>query len=185
MRMRSSCPADREAMLLQRRDKVGEPVRGKLELPGGRWRAGEPPEVAVAREVKEETGLDISELLSETGTSRHRRNRACGYVGRSRWSMGSKAPIPPCMSYSSVLARVSRSASRGRPQIPAGGRSVRCGRCLDDPGQFVDQARGMLTVYFAGGAEHSGLSTAGPGGPGSRGRGTLVEEPAQAVLTRS
>ena len=52
----------RTAMILQRRDKAGEPVRGKLEIPGGRWAAGESPDVAVAREV-----LGSAELSSERG----------------------------------------------------------------------------------------------------------------------
>ena len=49
----------REAILLQRRDKPGEVVRGRLELPGGRWRAGEAPDAAVRREVLEETGVEL------------------------------------------------------------------------------------------------------------------------------
>lgn len=50
---------DRSELLLQRRDKPGEVVRGRWELPGGRWMAGEPPDVAIAREVREETGLTL------------------------------------------------------------------------------------------------------------------------------
>jgi 8-oxo-dGTP diphosphatase len=49
----------RNSLVLQRRDRPGEPVRGLLELPSGRWRAGETPEEAVAREVEEETGLIV------------------------------------------------------------------------------------------------------------------------------
>jgi 8-oxo-dGTP pyrophosphatase MutT (NUDIX family) len=49
----------RDEILLQRRDKPGEVVRGLLELPGGRWRAGEPPDAALAREVEEETGVTL------------------------------------------------------------------------------------------------------------------------------
>jgi 8-oxo-dGTP diphosphatase len=48
-----------ERLLLQRRDKPGEPVQGLLEVPGGRWRAGEAPDRAVAREVEEETGVEL------------------------------------------------------------------------------------------------------------------------------
>ena len=58
--------ADRDTILLQRRDKPGEVVRGKWELPGGRWRAGEPPDAAVAREVLEETGIAL--LAVSAGT---------------------------------------------------------------------------------------------------------------------
>ncbi len=55
---------DRSRLVLQRRDKPGEAVRGRLEVPGGRWRAGESPEEAVLREVFEETGLTVVEMLS-------------------------------------------------------------------------------------------------------------------------
>ena len=55
---------DRARLVLQRRDKPGEAVRGRLEVPGGRWRAGESPEVAVRREVFEETGLTVVEMLT-------------------------------------------------------------------------------------------------------------------------
>ena len=65
---------DRDALLLQRRDKPGEVVRGKLELPGGRWRAGETPDGALVREVAEETGVEllaVSGAISEHRTSTH------------------------------------------------------------------------------------------------------------------
>ena len=55
---------ERTRLVLQRRDKPGEAVRGRLEVPGGRWRAGESPEEAVHREVFEETGLTVVEMLS-------------------------------------------------------------------------------------------------------------------------
>jgi len=49
----------RNRILLQRRDKPAEVVRGRLELPGGRWRAGMAPDVEVVREVAEETGVKV------------------------------------------------------------------------------------------------------------------------------
>jgi len=53
-----------DELLLQRRDKPGEVVRGRLEVPGGRWRAGESALFAVRREVAEETGVVVSALIS-------------------------------------------------------------------------------------------------------------------------
>ncbi len=47
-------------LLLQRRDKPGEAIRGKLEIPSGRWRAGETPQEALLREVAEETGISLA-----------------------------------------------------------------------------------------------------------------------------
>lgn len=47
-------------VLLQRRDKEGEVVRGRWELPGGRWRAGEQATAALAREIEEETGIVVT-----------------------------------------------------------------------------------------------------------------------------
>ncbi len=55
---------DHEHILLQRRDKPGEPVQGLLELPGGRWEAGERPDTAVAREVLEETGVVVTAVAA-------------------------------------------------------------------------------------------------------------------------
>jgi 8-oxo-dGTP pyrophosphatase MutT (NUDIX family) len=52
------------ALLLQRRDKP-EVVRGLLEIPTGRWRAGETPGQALRREVREETGLEVAAVRGE------------------------------------------------------------------------------------------------------------------------
>jgi 8-oxo-dGTP pyrophosphatase MutT (NUDIX family) len=51
-------------LLLQRRDKA-EVVRGRLEVPTGRWRAGETPWEALCREVAEETGLAVHSMAGE------------------------------------------------------------------------------------------------------------------------
>ncbi len=51
-----------ERILLQRRDIGGEPVQGLLEIPGGRWRSGESPIECATREVREETGIDLTSI---------------------------------------------------------------------------------------------------------------------------
>ena len=58
-----------ERILLQRRDKPDEPVRGLLELPGGRWEAGERPDTAVAREVFEETAVVLTAVAAAVTVS--------------------------------------------------------------------------------------------------------------------
>ena len=49
-------------VLLQRRADPNETVEGLIEIPGGRWRAGEHPEAAVCREVLEETGITVMSI---------------------------------------------------------------------------------------------------------------------------
>lgn len=56
----------RANILLQRRDVPNEPVRGLLEIPGGRWIAAEPPEVAITREVRDETGITLLHIEGVT-----------------------------------------------------------------------------------------------------------------------
>ena len=52
------------AVLLQRRNKP-DVVRGLLEIPTGRWKAGETPAQALRREVGEETGLEVVSIAGE------------------------------------------------------------------------------------------------------------------------
>lgn len=54
---------DPRTILLQRRDIADEVVRGRFEIPGGRWRSGEAPDAAIRREVAEETGLEIVDVV--------------------------------------------------------------------------------------------------------------------------
>lgn len=52
---------DRTEIVIQVRNKPNEPTH-QIELPGGRLEPYEPLLTALAREVKEETGLDITEV---------------------------------------------------------------------------------------------------------------------------
>lgn len=51
-----------DSILLQRRVGDVESVRGLLEIPGGRWRSGESPISCARREIKEETGIDLTSI---------------------------------------------------------------------------------------------------------------------------
>lgn len=53
--------------LLQRRAKTGDPYEGFWELPGGKMRHGETVEEALSRELREEAGLALREVLGQPG----------------------------------------------------------------------------------------------------------------------
>lgn len=140
---------DRDAMLLQRRDKVGEPVRGKFEIPGGRWRAGEAPEVAVRREVLEETGIEIVDPISGIGRIDIAENRACGFAHPVAVVNGLEGSYPSlhvlfeCVGVGEPVAQPGETADpRWWP------RGDVAALLRDAPDRFVDQTRAMLTVYF-------------------------------------
>ncbi|MCP4303878.1 MAG: NUDIX domain-containing protein [bacterium] len=142
---------DRTTMLLQRRDKIGEPVRGKLEIPGGRWGAGEAPEDAVAREVREETGIELVEPPAGVSRIEISENRACAAVHPVAVVNGLDGVYPS-------LHVVFECTGEGRPRAQPGETADPQWWPLDDvrkllahdPDQFVDQTRAMLTVYFGG-----------------------------------
>lgn len=140
---------DRSAILLQRRDKAGEPVRGKLEIPGGRWGAGEAPEEAVMREVREETSIELIEPLSETGRVEISKNRSCGYVHPVAVVNGLEGTYPSLHVVFECVGAGDPVAQPGETADPRWWLIDEIEQLLqDDPGQFVDQTRAMLTVYF-------------------------------------
>lgn len=137
-----------DAIVLQRRDKPGEPVRGRLEIPGGRWRAGEPPEDAVAREVAEETGLSQLEL---SGVDRIQLgdHRACGVVRPVAVINGIDGTYPSLHVLFECVAGGTLRPQPGETADPRWWPEAEVVELLDRaPGEFVDQTRAMLTAYF-------------------------------------
>ena len=51
---------DREGAVLLAKRPVGRPLAGLWEFPGGKVEAGEQPEEALIRELREELGIDIA-----------------------------------------------------------------------------------------------------------------------------
>lgn len=141
--------SERDELLLQRRDKEGEVVRGLLELPGGRWRAGELPDVALAREVEEETGV---RLLAVSGAIEHRtleRHVVFGIARPVAVVNGVEGAYPALH----VLFEC-RGTGQPRPQPgeTAEPRWWRVEEALDhlhrSPDDFVWNTRAMLAAYF-------------------------------------
>jgi 8-oxo-dGTP pyrophosphatase MutT (NUDIX family) len=56
---------DGSSFWLQRRTKAGDPYDGYWELPGGKMRRGETAEATLEREVNEEAGLRLLEVLGQ------------------------------------------------------------------------------------------------------------------------
>ncbi|MDX2344203.1 MAG: NUDIX hydrolase [Acidimicrobiia bacterium] len=140
---------DRAQMLLQRRDKVGEPVRGRLEIPGGRWGAGEAPEDAVAREVREEAGIELVEPVAGVSRLELGEHKSCGAVHPVAVVNGLDGTYP---SLHVVFECIGAGEPRPQPGETADPRwwpldEVRA-MLRNDPDGFVDQTRAMLVVYF-------------------------------------
>ena len=138
-----------DAILLQRRDKPREPVRGRLEIPGGRWRAGEPPEVAAAREVAEETGIDLVAPIPGIGRVQVGENRSCAVARPLAVINGLEGTYP---SLHVLFECVGDGEPRPQPGETADTRwwpiSEVATLLSERPEEFVDQTRAMLTAYF-------------------------------------
>lgn len=144
---------DGNAILLQRRDKEGEPVRGKLEIPGGRWRAGEPPETAVQREVREETGVNVVEFITVIGRVQVAANRAMGFLHPVAVVNGLDGSYPSLHVLFECVGDGDPVPQPGETADPRWWPVARVRALLDDsPDEFVDQTRVMLTLYFGNGS---------------------------------
>jgi 8-oxo-dGTP pyrophosphatase MutT (NUDIX family) len=139
----------REEVLLQRRDKPGEVVRGRLELPGGRWRAGELPDVALAREVEEETGIRLHAVSGAIEHVSFEPHVAFGIARPVAVVSGAEGAYPALH----VLFEC-RGEGEPRPQ-PGETREPRwwpvdeaLGHLDQEPDDFVWHTRAMLAAYY-------------------------------------
>jgi 8-oxo-dGTP pyrophosphatase MutT (NUDIX family) len=142
---------DRDALLMQRRDKSGEAVRGRIELPGGRWRAGEAPDAAVAREVAEETGVTVLAVSGAIGEVRFGDQVACRVAHPVAVVSGIDGAYPS-------LHVLFECLGTGEPR-DVQGETVDArwwppddveAQLRDQPNTFVWQTRAMLGVWLAG-----------------------------------
>jgi len=133
----------RERLLLQRRDKPGEPVRGLWEIPSGRWRAGESLREAALREAGEETGLEITEWLSGlTRTEAHSRRPI--EAGRAIVSVGVESAYPALHVVVEAVAVGFPRPQKGETADPGWFEVAVVRAMLASPLEFVEYAAAVL-----------------------------------------
>ena len=139
----------REAILLQRRDKPGEVVRGRLELPGGRWRAGEAPEAAVAREVREETGIELLAVAAGSESFAMAPNIEFGIARPAAVVNGLAGAYPSLHVLFECRGEGEPRAQPGETADPRWWQLEEVRRAIEmNPDEFVWHTRAMLRAYF-------------------------------------
>jgi len=134
-------------VLLQRRDKP-EVVRGRLEIPTGRWRAGETPWEALCREVAEETGLTVRSMAGEG-------RRLEAHPGRPVYALEPAAVVVGASGAYPALLVAFTCVADGEPRPLTGETAdprwypideVRA--LLADPAQFTGMAYAVLAAWL-------------------------------------
>jgi len=139
---------ERDRLLLQRRDRPGEAVRGALEIPTGRWRAGEDPAATLTREVEEETGLRVVPAFPSPRSVEAVEGRPFLLLEPGAIALGVAGAYP-------VLVLAFPCLGSGRPR-PEPGRTAdprwfamsEVQRLLDDPGRFTGATYAVLTAWL-------------------------------------
>jgi len=134
-------------LLLQRRDKA-EVVRGLLEIPTGRWRAGETPWEALRREVAEETGLVVQSMA---GGGR----RLETHPGRPVYALEPAAVVVGAGGAYPALLVAFTCLAEGEPRPLPGETADPCWYSLDEvrarlaePAQFTGAAHAVLSAWL-------------------------------------
>ncbi len=138
----------RDRILLQRRDKPREATRGLLEIPMGRWRAGETPAVAVAREVEEETGLTVTAVLDAGRRYETAPKWPNLVLSPAAITLGVGGAYPALVLAFTCLAAGVPRAEEGWTCEPRWVPIPEVERLLEDPGGFTGPAHGILTAWL-------------------------------------
>ena len=140
---------DPDLILLQRRSSRSEAVSGKLEIPGGLWKAGESPVAAVAREVSEETGVEVSAVSGV----------AIDHVDDHR-SIATITPVAVIAGFFGAFPAIHTVLAARGSGVPRGqegeSHDVRWWHTSDirhemerEPEAFIPSSRAALVAYFA------------------------------------
>jgi 8-oxo-dGTP diphosphatase len=136
-------------VLLQRRDKAGEVVRGRLEIPSGRWRAGETAEQALRRELAEETGLEIVDVLGPSPrTVRADPERPFHVLEPAVVTVGVAGAYPALHLAFVCVAAGEPRAQPGETADPRWYRVAEVRRLLGEPSRFTGPALGVLSSWL-------------------------------------
>lgn len=148
--------ADPGSIVLQRRAKPGEAVLGRLELPGGRWRAGETPEEAVIREVAEETGLEVVAVETPITHLHPEGPMDIAVIRPVAVVSGAAGAYPAVQVLFSCFATGDPRALPGETRDARwwGIDEVRVA-LAERPAEFVWQSHALLSVFFEGGGGRS------------------------------
>jgi 8-oxo-dGTP pyrophosphatase MutT (NUDIX family) len=139
---------DMGRILLQRRDRPGEAVRGRLEIPTGRWRPGEDPAAVLAREVAEETGLSVAPGFEPPRRMEAVRGRPYLVLEPVAVALGVEGAYPTL-----VLAFPCRGSGEPRPEPgwttePGWYDLAEVERLLDDPARFTGPSYAVLSTWM-------------------------------------
>ena len=136
----------RSELLLQRRDKDGEPVQGMLEIPAGRWAAGEDPWQALRREVADETGLQVERIDGELRRYEAQSGRPFVATHPACVAVGVDGAYPALVI---GFACVASGTPRPQPGETADPRWYPVAEVLDLPPEgFTGPTLAILTEYF-------------------------------------
>ena len=137
------------SVLLQRRDKPGEVVRGRFEVPSGRWRAGETAEEAVRREVLEETGLEVEAVLAPPVRRVHADpSRPFEVIEPLAVTVGVGGAYPALHLAFVCVARGRPLARPGETADPRWCPVEEIRRLLEDPSRFTGPTLAILTAFL-------------------------------------
>ncbi|MCB2222883.1 MAG: NUDIX domain-containing protein [Actinobacteria bacterium] len=138
----------RDRILLQRRDKR-DAVRGRREIPMGRWRAGETPEEALTREVEEETGLRV--VAVEAPAVRHEAAPGRPFLALEPLTVtvGVAGAYPALHLCFACIAEGEPRALEGETADPEWVPVARLAGLLSSPEEFTGPALAILRTWLA------------------------------------
>jgi len=134
-------------LLLQRRDK-DEVVRGRLEIPTGRWRAGETPREALCREVAEETGLTVRSMEGEGRRLEPQPGRPVYALEPAAVAVGASGAYPALLVAFTCVAEGEPRPREGETADPRWYPLHDVRAMLADPAQFTASAYAVLAAWL-------------------------------------